>query len=123
MGTRLIKIGVVYWIIGMALGAYMGATKDFTMRPVHAHINLLGWASLCLTGLVFHAFPELAKAATAKIFFWLYNLAVPFTLVLLAMFEMGNTSVDPLLGAGSMAVVAAGACFAWTGLSGLKRSA
>ena len=120
MGIRLVKLAVIYWIIGMALGAYMGATNDFTYRPVHAHINLLGWASLCLTGLVFHAFPELAKAASAKIFFWLYNIAVPVTLVLLAAFYSGHPEVDPALGASSMLIVVAGALFAWTVLIRLR---
>ena len=122
MGIRLIKLAVVYWIIGMALGAYMGATNDFTYRPVHAHINLLGWASLGLTGLVFHAFPELAQGATAKIFFWLYNVVVPLLLITLAMFYAGNQGVEPLLGVGSVLTVIAGACFAWTVLANLKPS-
>jgi hypothetical protein len=34
----------------MLLGLHMGATEDFSMHPVHAHINLVGWASLGLMG-------------------------------------------------------------------------
>jgi hypothetical protein len=37
-------------IIGMAWGAYMGATQNFTMMPAHAHLNLVGWASLAIMG-------------------------------------------------------------------------
>lgn len=35
---------------GMLLGAAMGASGDFTQAPVHAHINLIGWASLAIMG-------------------------------------------------------------------------
>lgn len=35
---------------GMSWGAYMGAKQDFTLAPAHAHLNLVGWASLALMG-------------------------------------------------------------------------
>lgn len=35
---------------GMAWGMYMGSHQDFTMAPAHAHLNLVGWASLALMG-------------------------------------------------------------------------
>ena len=33
------------------LGIWMGMHEDFTLAPVHAHINLLGWVTLALYGL------------------------------------------------------------------------
>jgi hypothetical protein len=36
---------------GMSLGIWMGMHEDFTLAPVHAHINLLGWVTLALYGL------------------------------------------------------------------------
>jgi hypothetical protein len=38
-------------LCGMSLGIFMGIRGDFTLVPVHAHINLLGWVSLALYGL------------------------------------------------------------------------
>jgi hypothetical protein len=35
---------------GMLLGEHMGAHEDFTLAPLHAHINLLGWVTLALYG-------------------------------------------------------------------------
>ncbi len=35
---------------GMALGQYMGATENFQLAPVHAHVNLLGWVTMALFG-------------------------------------------------------------------------
>ena len=33
---------------GVTLGVVMGIRHDFSLAPVHAHINLVGWASLRL---------------------------------------------------------------------------
>lgn len=38
-------------LAGMALGMSMGIRHDFTLAPVHAHLNLLGWVTPCLYGL------------------------------------------------------------------------
>jgi len=38
-------------IAGMILGIAMGLREDFLLAPVHAHVNLLGWATLALYGL------------------------------------------------------------------------
>jgi hypothetical protein len=40
-------------IFGMCLGFYMGIAQDFTLAPVHAHLNLLGWVSLFLLGVYY----------------------------------------------------------------------
>jgi len=113
VGIKLIKIGIVYLLIGMGMGVYMGATKDFSVRPVHAHVNLLGWTLLGLSGLIFHVFPQLEQSVLAKIYFWLYNLSVPLTLVSLLLFVNGNTAIDPVLGLGSVLITVSAACFAW----------
>ena len=43
-------VAAVLLLAGMGLGEYMGAKEDFALAPVHAHINLLGWATLALYG-------------------------------------------------------------------------
>jgi len=54
-------------VAGVAMGVGMAATHDFTLMPVHAHLNLLGWASLALFGLVHRAYPQLGERWTAKL--------------------------------------------------------
>jgi hypothetical protein len=49
---------VLFAICGMTLGLWMGAHEDFTLAPVHAHVNLLGWVTMFLAGLFYHAYPE-----------------------------------------------------------------
>ena len=52
-------------LIGVGLGIFMGASQDFQLSPVHAHINLVGWASLALFGLAYRAYPELGASRLA----------------------------------------------------------
>ena len=56
-------LAVLCGLTGMLLGMHMGATQDFTMHPVHAHINLVGWASLALMG----GYYALDRAAVGRI--------------------------------------------------------
>lgn len=56
-------------ICGAVLGITMGARQDFQLTPVHAHLNLAGWASLALFGLTYRAYPELAAMRLARYHF------------------------------------------------------
>lgn len=77
MGLRFIKIAVVYLLVGTSLGVYMGMKEVFTLAPVHAHLNLLGWVSLALIGIVYHLYPAAAETRLARIHFWIHNLVLP----------------------------------------------
>ncbi|HEV2674256.1 MAG TPA: hypothetical protein VGV37_06910 [Aliidongia sp.] len=44
---------ILLGLAGMAMGIEMGIRQDFTLTPVHAHINLLGWVSMALYGLAY----------------------------------------------------------------------
>jgi len=50
VSAAFFALGVVCVFFGMLLGARMGASEDFTMMPVHAHLNLLGWVTMALYG-------------------------------------------------------------------------
>ena len=47
----------------------MGMRQQFELAPVHAHTNLVGWASLALFGLVYRAYPQLALRKLALFHF------------------------------------------------------
>jgi hypothetical protein len=62
-------------LVGAGLGIKMGATEDFQLAPVHAHLNLAGWASLALFGLAYRAYPQLARTRLAAVHFGVSGLA------------------------------------------------
>lgn len=66
----------VYVLLGMILGIVMSASQDHTMAPVHAHLNLVGWASMGLFGLYYHNVPEAAVSPLARIHFWVATVGL-----------------------------------------------
>jgi len=107
MAQRFIKIAVLYLALGVTLGVVMGMMHVFTFMPVHAHLNLLGWASLALVGLVYHAYPQAAETKLATVHFWLHNVGLPPLMISLALLVAGNAAMEPVVGISSL-VVAAG---------------
>jgi hypothetical protein len=52
-------------IVGVLLGITMAGSHDFQLMPVHAHVNLVGWASLALFGLTYRSYPDLKSGKLA----------------------------------------------------------
>lgn len=84
MGIKFIKISVVYFAIGVILGMYMSMAHDYALTGVHVHINLLGWASFALSGIIYHIFPRSGRHVLAKWHFWTANIGLPLMMVGLA---------------------------------------
>jgi hypothetical protein len=62
-------LATILLICGAVLGIVMGARQDFQLVPVHAHLNLAGWATLALFGLTYRAYPQLASTRIAGLHF------------------------------------------------------
>jgi hypothetical protein len=109
-GIIWLKLAVVYLILGISLGIAMGASQNFTLRPVHAHINLLGWTTMALAGLIYSVFPQAGASRLARLHFWLLNLALPVMMGALSMLLLGHVAVAPILAIaeiiGALAIVA-----------------
>ena len=107
MGLTFLKIAVVYLFVGAALGLGMGIAQNFALVPVHAHLLLLGWASLALAGLVYHLYPAAATTRLARAHFWLHNLGLPAFMLTLGLYLLGREPLVPVV-AGSAIVVLVG---------------
>jgi hypothetical protein len=109
-GVIWLKLAVLYLILGISLGIAMGASQNFTLRPVHAHINLLGWTTMALAGLIYSVFPQAGASRLARLHFWLLNLALPVMMGALSMLLLGHVAVAPVLAIaeiiGALAIVA-----------------
>lgn len=114
------KLAVLYFVIGVALGLHMAKSGNHGMYPVHAHVNLLGWVSMALFGLIYRQFPALAGNMLARAHFWLYNLALPVSMAALYLYLGGNAAIEPLLGAASTLLGAAIAIFAFNVVKNAK---
>ena len=101
MATRILKLALVYLLLGVSMGLAMGITHQFQYAPVHAHINLLGWASLALISLIYHVHPQAAQTRLAQWHFWLHSLGLPVFMVSLFLLLSGNASAGPAVAIGA----------------------
>jgi cbb3-type cytochrome oxidase subunit 1 len=105
VGKAYIKVASVYFTIGVLAGLIMGIIHDFRFTSVHAHVNLLGWVSMALFGIIYHFYPNAANSKLAKTQFWLHNIGVPVMLGGIALQVLGvSAALAPTI-IGSLAVV------------------
>ena len=107
------RLAAVYFAVGVMLGVVMGASGDHSLFPVHAHINLLGWVSMALFGLIGTVYPSITEGRVAAAQFWMHNVGVPVMLVALTLRIKGFQSAEPLIGVASIAVGCSVLLFAW----------
>lgn len=88
----------LFLVVGVSLGIWMGVTQQFGQAHVHAHINLIGWASMALFGLVYKAYPQLAAKRLAKAHFGLSMLGAAIFLPGLPLAVAGTTPVPAIVG-------------------------
>jgi len=86
MSERFIKSAVLYFLLGTVLGLVMGSAQAFEYTSAHAHINLVGWASLAIIGLIYKSYPELGATKLAKIQFLLHNVGLPLLILSMVIF-------------------------------------
>jgi len=120
MGLRFLKIAVVYLVLGAILGLAMGIRQNFALAPVHAHILLLGWASLALAGIVYHLYPSASETRLARWHFWLHNLGLPVFMVGLGFVLSGVEAVLPVVVIAAIAVLLGLVLFAANVLLNIK---
>lgn len=106
MAKTFLKIAAVYITLGVLLGMLMGIIQDFRLASVHAHLNLLGWVSMAIFGLIYHFYPHAAETRLAKLHFWLHNIGLPLMQGGLAIEILsGNSAMLPLVIVSSLLVV------------------
>ena len=120
MGLRFLKIAVVYLVLGAILGLVMGIRQNFALVPVHAHVLLLGWASLGLAGVVYHLYPAASETRLARLHFWLHNIGLPVFMVGLGFVLTGAEALVPVVVIAAIAVLLGLVLFAANVLLNIK---
>ena len=106
MTSLLFRISVCLGLIGMGLGIFMGIRQDFTLVPVHAHLNLIGFVATFLTALYYRAVPEAAQLRLAR-----YQVAVSiagavlFPVGIACVLLGGHDRFEPVVVAGALIVL------------------
>jgi hypothetical protein len=106
------RVAVLAGLIGMGMGLFMGMTHDFSLTPAHAHLNLLGWASMAIYALFYRAIPAAAETVLARLHFFIAVPALVVMTVGIAMINTGQAYGEPVTVVGSIAVITGFALFA-----------
>lgn len=97
--------GALWLLVGIGLGICMGAREDYTLGPVHAHINLLGFTLMTIFGIAYRVIPKLAENLWARVHFWLHEVGVLVVLVSLFLLASGiMPAIVPVLAVSEIAV-------------------
>lgn len=95
---------------GMIWGAIMGSSQNFVLMPAHAHLNLVGWATLALMGGFY------ALSGRGGRLGWLnFGLSVAGVAVMIpalaVMLATANHAMEPLVIGGSALAILGMATF------------
>ncbi len=93
-----VVIGALWLLVGMILGIVMGASHNFQFIPLHAHINLVGFACHSIFGLIYRQWPAMKVSSLALFQFWIFVLATPITLIGLYFTLTGGPQLPTIIG-------------------------
>jgi hypothetical protein len=105
------KAAVVYGVVGLTLGVYMGATQKLALLTVHSHLSLLGWVTLSLCAMYYQLVPGAADGVVPKIHFWSANIGLIVLAASLVLKARGVSAAEAGAGIGSVLSLAALAMF------------
>jgi hypothetical protein len=57
-----IGLGLIFLVVGMGFGLWMGIAHHLEFAAAHAHWNLVGFVTSTLYGLIHRAYPKLAES-------------------------------------------------------------
>jgi hypothetical protein len=105
--TLSFRAATLFALCGMAMGIAMAASRDHSVMPAHAHLNLLGWVSLFLFGIYYKLNPvtDRSRLALVQVGVWAFGTVV--LTIAVAAIHMGYDAFDPIAAVGSLIVLAA----------------
>src|SRR5699024_6750913 len=92
MGKHFIVIASIYLLSRLGLGYVMGISDLFQYTTVHAHVNLVGWVTSALFGIVYLLTKkEYIRLITAH--FWIHNTGFPLLILGMIFIINGNEAL------------------------------
>jgi hypothetical protein len=98
-------------LTGMAWGIQIGMSNQLWMAPAHAHLNLVGWASLALMGAFYGVAGDRAPRRLGWLNYALSTAAVLVMIPSLAILLATTNKPNPGIIVGSLLAVAGMATF------------
>lgn len=124
LSNRFFRAALLFFAVGIGLGVTMSATQNFVLRPVHVHVNLIGWVGFFLYGAFYRLFPHAAESRLATAHWWSAVVGLPpMAIGLGIVVATGNEALGlPLLLAGEALTVVSVALFVIVGFAATRAS-
>jgi hypothetical protein len=106
-----VAIALLWAVVGMLLGLYMGIAEDQKLLTVHVAMMLSGFVTLALYGMLYRLWPAMKKSPLALAQFWISALGTA-GLIIGSYFLVTSGSV-PLAAIGSVAMIIGAAMMSW----------
>lgn len=106
------RTAMVFLLVGLCLGMRMGMSQDFSLVPVHTHLNLAGGVLMFLAGLFYATRPDIPGWAV-RLHYWLHLGGA--TLLVVGIYGAVTHAAwyGPVVGIGAVGVLLAMLVFAW----------
>lgn len=113
-GLLFIQLSLVYFCIAIIIGLVMSIQHNYVFTGVHVHVNLLGWVSMALFGILYKLYPEASETKLATFHLYAYNIFFPLMMIGLSLVLMKYEGIGtPITAVSSIVVVLATIVFTW----------
>ncbi len=103
VSAAFFAFGALCLLVGMCAGMAMGGSENFTLAPVHAHLNLLGWVTMAIYGTFYALTKNTMSVRLAWINFCLSVVGVLVMMPAMAILLLHNDQrLNPVVGIGGL---------------------
>ncbi len=104
LDRNYILLGLVWVLVGTVFSVWLGASNHLNYANSHAHLNLLGFVTSVLFGLLHWAYPALAQSRLAIWQFAIYEIGVALLVIGKILVDGGKQTL--FLEVGSLVTIA-----------------
>jgi hypothetical protein len=108
-----VGVGLIWLVLGMALGLYMGITANNQLLVVHVAILMSGFVVLAIYGVIYRLWPALKEPSLAKAQFWIAVIAVLGQVIGAYQFATSGGTQIAIIASSSVLSVLGALLFAW----------
>lgn len=108
-----VGVALIWLILGMVLGLYMGTTANNQLLVVHVAMLMSGFVVLAIYGVIYRVWPALKDSPLAKAQFWIAAIAVLGQVIGAYLFATSGGTQIAVIASSSVLSVIGALLFAW----------
>jgi hypothetical protein len=106
-----VAVALLWAVVGMLLGLYMGIAADKKLLDMHVAMMLTGFVTLAIYGVLYRLWPALKKSPLARVQFWIAMLGAAGIIV--GSYFYATSGSVPLVASASIIFIVSAALMAW----------